>query len=244
MMPRTEGTGRSLGASLLLHVVLLLLVIFRPTLFSHAPWVIEQGKDSKQEVIEAMVVPESRLQKPPVLARAAPVVPKPADSPAPKPAPRPAIRQKQLLADLKKDIVRQKLKEEVLAEKRRILNARGLQKQLLQEKIRAEGERSTRMRGVMDHYRSLILQVISQNWRVPGIPDRNLSAELLIHLAPGGTVLDVQVIRSSGNPALDGSARSAVFRSSPLPVPKDPSEFEPFRSFVLRVVPEDILAVQ
>ena len=239
----SADTRRSWGASLLLHGALFLLLVFRPDFFSHRPRVIEQGNDATQQVIQATVVQETVPVKRAVVA-SAPVPPRPVPVPTPTPSQRPLVRPEQLLADLKKDIAKQKSLQQAALQKQKILNAKALQKQLLAEKIRVDGERSSRMRGVVDRYRALIIQVISQNWRVPGVPDKRLSADLMIHLAPGGTVLDVQVTRSSGNPALDNSARAAVFRSSPLPVPEKPIEFEPFRSFVLKVVPEDILAAQ
>jgi colicin import membrane protein len=37
---------------------------------------------------------------------------------------------------------------------------------------------------------------------------------------------------------LDRSARAAVFKASPLPVPKEPDAFEAFRQFILKVKPE------
>ncbi len=62
----------------------------------------------------------------------------------------------------------------------------------------------------------------------------------MIRLGPGGAVLNVQVSRSSGDPALDSSARAAVFKASPLPVPNDPDLFNQFREIRLTVKPEDV----
>ncbi len=63
----------------------------------------------------------------------------------------------------------------------------------------------------------------------------------MIRLAPGGLVLDAQVTKSSGDQALDSSARAAVFKASPLPVPKKLTEFEAFRQFVIKFTPKDVL---
>jgi colicin import membrane protein len=109
---------------------------------------------------------------------------------------------------------------------------------LLNEQKRTSGAKS---RGEVNKYKALILQTISQHWLVPSGVDKNLSAELLIRLAPGGTVLDVQVIRSSGSAGLDRSARDAVFKASPLPVPSDSEGFDQFRQFVLKVKPENVI---
>jgi colicin import membrane protein len=54
-------------------------------------------------------------------------------------------------------------------------------------------------------------------------------------------VLDVQVTKTSGDPSLDSSARAAVLKASPLPVPSNPDEFDSFRQFALKVKPENIM---
>ena len=55
-----------------------------------------------------------------------------------------------------------------------------------------------------------------------------------MQIGPGGVVINVSVARSSGNPALDNSARAAVFKASPLPVPDDPDLFNAFRQITLK----------
>ncbi|QLH41403.1 MAG: cell envelope integrity protein TolA [Coxiellaceae bacterium] len=49
------------------------------------------------------------------------------------------------------------------------------------------------------------------------------------------------MVRSSGNSALDNSAVSAVFKTSPLPVPTDAELFDKFRELRLTVRPENIV---
>ena len=110
-----------------------------------------------------------------------------------------------------------------------------------QEQKRLAATMTQQMHGVVDKYKALILQTISQHWIVPTNADKKLTAELLIRLAPGGLVLDVQLIKSSGDAALDRSARAAVFNASPLPVPTDSDAFTAFRQFVLKVKPENVL---
>lgn len=114
--------------------------------------------------------------------------------------------------------------------------------QMVQNQKRVSSMRTSQSKGVVDKYKALILQSISQHWLVPSGVDKRRSAELLIRVAPGGTVLDVQLTKSSGDEALDSSARAAVLKSSPLPVPTDAEEFESFRQFVLKVKPENVLA--
>jgi colicin import membrane protein len=80
-----------------------------------------------------------------------------------------------------------------------------------------------------------------QNWIVPEGINPDISCQLAIRLNSDGTVISVTLLRSSGNTALDNSARMAVFKSSPLPVPADPDLFKQvFHEFNLTVSPKDI----
>ena len=49
-------------------------------------------------------------------------------------------------------------------------------------------------------------------------------------------------LNESGDPALDSSARVAVMKASPLPVPSNSDDFEPFRQFILKVKPENVVS--
>lgn len=158
---------------------------------------------------------------------------------------------KQLLEDLKKETelqkkTKQKDLEKAFEKELKAQAAKSLQQQLLKEKSRvaavASAAETQKMRGIVDKYKALILQAIGQHWLVPNGVDKSLSSELMIRVAPGGMVLDVRLVRSSGDSGLDSSARKAVFKASPLPVPSDPEEFEPFRQFILKVKPENVLA--
>lgn len=154
---------------------------------------------------------------------------------------------KDLLADIKKQ--KQKHKEqkqkELKSQFEKLLKEqaeKSLRQQLLNEEIKLQGTQTRQAQGEVNKYKALILQTISEHWIVPPQANKKLYCELLIRLAPGGMVLDVQVTRSSGDPSLDSSARAAVMKSSPLPVPSDPYAFDAFRQFALKVKPENILA--
>ncbi len=92
----------------------------------------------------------------------------------------------------------------------------------------------------MQRYTLMVKQKVMQNWLVQQ-GYAGLSTELHVRIAPSGNVLDVQIIKKSGNDALDRSAVSAVQRASPLPVPTDPAVFESFREIRLILRPEDVL---
>lgn len=101
-----------------------------------------------------------------------------------------------------------------------------------------QAEESARVAGEVDKYKALIIHAISRQWILPDQVNHQLSSQFRIRLAPNGTVLDVQLIRSSGDPILDRSAQSAIYKASPLPVPEDPKAFNVFRDISLTVRPE------
>ena len=94
--------------------------------------------------------------------------------------------------------------------------------------------------GVIDQYKGQILQAIQQQWILPDSANKEQTCVFLIHLGPGGVVISVNLVRSSGDAVLDRSAKVAVFKASPLPVPQDPVVFDQFRELRLTVRPENI----
>lgn len=161
------------------------------------------------------------------------------------------LLEKELLAEIKQQKDQQKKTkhneleqafEKELKNQKKQQAAKTLEEQLRKETDLLASAQAEKMRGIVDKYKALILQSISQHWLVPNGVNKSLSSQLLIRVAPGGVVLDVQLVKSSGDDALDRSARTAVFKASPLPVPTASDEFEPFREFILKVKPENVLA--
>jgi colicin import membrane protein len=73
----------------------------------------------------------------------------------------------------------------------------------------------------------LLAQHIAMKWmRPPGIPP-GLRVKLRIEIAETGRVERVEVAETSGNETFDTSARFAVLKASPLPLPADPRAFVP-----------------
>lgn len=73
----------------------------------------------------------------------------------------------------------------------------------------------------------ILAQHISMKWlRPPGVP-QGLRVKLRIEIAETGKVERVEVAQSSGNEKFDTSARFAVLKASPLPLPADPRAFVP-----------------
>lgn len=155
--------------------------------------------------------------------------------------------EKEFLADIKKQKMQQKKQQQKVLQKKfdKMLKQQAeqsLRQQLLNEDIKLRGLQNRQAQGEVNKYKALIVQSISEHWVVPSDANKKLSSELMIRLSPAGVVLEVEITKTSGNLALDRSARAAVLKASPLPVPKDPLAFAAFRKFVLKVKPENILA--
>jgi colicin import membrane protein len=88
-----------------------------------------------------------------------------------------------------------------------------------------EGEAIARS-GIVDEYRALLTQAIERNWIRPPSARAGLECTLYVTQATGGTVLDVKVGECNGDQAVRESIANAVYRSSPLPAPRDPRAFE------------------
>jgi len=80
--------------------------------------------------------------------------------------------------------------------------------------------------GVMDEYRALLVQTIERNWSRPPSARAGLECTLNVTQATGGTVIDVKLGACNGDQAVRESITNAVYRSSPLPAPRDPRAFE------------------
>ena len=85
-------------------------------------------------------------------------------------------------------------------------------------------------------YIAQIKDKIERNWLRPPGTVAGLECEVRVVQIPGGEVVQVEIRTSSGNVAFDRSVEEAVLRSSPLPLPKDPSLFD--RDIVIAFEPE------
>lgn len=129
----------------------------------------------------------------------------------------------------------------VLKAQEQQLQQKLMQQQLSSEQNQLAKAKAVQQRGLIDRYKAGILRAIGQQWVVPGGASKDLSSVYLIQLAPGGVVIAVKLLRSSGNTALDRSAKVAILKASPLPVPKDPALFDNFRELRLTVSPKTVV---
>ncbi len=162
-----------------------------------------------------------------------------------------ALKQQQLVMQKQKQLAAQKLaqikqQQALLAAKKKRLAKRGafkaLQQQMAAEQKQLQTSKKHYVNSIIATYKSLILNAIQQQWVVPYDTNNSLACQLLIKLTVAGKVLSVTVVKSSGDPALDNSARAAVFKASPLPMPRNQQIAPLFHEIQLMVRPEKIHA--
>jgi colicin import membrane protein len=81
---------------------------------------------------------------------------------------------------------------------------------------------------------STLQSAVLQNWSRPGNLQGVTRCRVSVTLAPDGSVELVAIKESCGSKELEQSVRTAVLRSSPLPLPGDPAVFA--RHLVLNFV--------
>ncbi|GAA6152497.1 cell envelope integrity protein TolA [Pseudoteredinibacter isoporae] len=96
---------------------------------------------------------------------------------------------------------------------------------------------------VAQSFIGLIAQRIENNWSRPASARKGMQVELRIQLVPTGRVINVTVVKSSGNAAFDRSAEQAVKKAEQFPELKQlpPAVFERnFRQLRLVFNPKDL----
>lgn len=142
----------------------------------------------------------------------------------------------------KKALARQRqIEKQALIKKQTLLQQKLMEQQLQKDQQQLSTIKNQQLQGAIDQYKAKIIQAIASQWVVPADAKKEMSSQFLIHVAPGGVVLSVKLTRSSGNETLDRSARVAIFKASPLPVPSNPAIFDKFRELRLTVSPKEVL---
>ena len=93
---------------------------------------------------------------------------------------------------------------------------------VVREAKRLEEERLALLEVNRTEYLGQIKDRIERNWLRPPGTASGLQCIARISQIPGGEVVQVEILTSSGNRIFDRSVEEAVFHASPLPVPKDP----------------------
>ena len=75
-------------------------------------------------------------------------------------------------------------------------------------------------------YMFAIQQKVERNWVRPANAEVGLECIVNVRQLPGGEVVDVSIGRCNGDQTVKQSIRSAVYKSSPLPAPRDLRVFD------------------
>ena len=162
--------------------------------------------------------------------------PKPATKPKPKPEPKPAPKPdpKPVIPEIEETSL-----EEMLADEE-------IEMDRPPEKAADEAEDAASNADQSDvevaSYSDAIRAAVKQRWRIPGTyrGRDDLKATVRIKAIPGGEVLDVSVVKTSGYPQFDESVIKAVQLASPLPVPTGALFDKEFRSFLMEFEPTGV----
>jgi colicin import membrane protein len=169
-------------------------------------------------------------------------------------------KRKKIEAERKNQLAKKKAAEKAAAEKKQkeqelqrkadLLKAleqerqQELQQSIDQEKARVKAEQAAAEDTVLaQSYNHIINARVTENWSRPPSARNNMVVLLRIQLIPTGDVVDVDVIKSSGDTAFDRSAIRAVKKAERFPeLKKLPNHvFEKyFRTFNLLFEPKDL----
>lgn len=155
-------------------------------------------------------------------------------------------RQQRLRAEQQRHEEAEQQRQAKAAEQRRREEARirAAAEAATQAKIEAAAKAEAAAQAARDQQqiRSTVVAIqskTSRHWIQPVGLSNNLSCMLDIRTIPSGEVLNVRVVRSSGNNIFDDSAEAAIWSASPLPVPADKALFEKhFRHFRFNFRPQ------
>jgi len=142
-----------------------------------------------------------------------------------------AEKQKAEEARKKREVEEAEKKRKAEEDKVRVARA----KAEAEAKAAAEAVAATRQ-NEMNLYRGRIRDKIRGRANVPDTVTGKPEVEVRITLLPGGEVLDIKLVKSSGNRIYDEAILRAIRSASPLPVPPANSELFPqFRDLILKI---------
>lgn len=152
--------------------------------------------------------------------------------------------QEKRLAEEKKrkEAERKRIEEEERKHQEELARQEAEMRQKLEadRRRRAAAQQAANQREI-NKYLGLIKNAVTRRWTLPSSDVSGLSCEVKVRIIPNGEVIDVQIIKSSGNLAFDRSVEKAVYRAAPLPVPTvDSGLFDKFREVNFAFEPRDL----
>jgi periplasmic protein TonB len=116
-----------------------------------------------------------------------------------------------------------KLSRQMLAkkqQKKRLDALKQMEKNLAQEETMLQSEAASLMEEAFLQAQQVILDHLRAHWRVPAGSNRNQQVTVDVLCDNKGNVVMVKLLKSSGNLALDRSAKRVLNKASPLPLPQ------------------------
>ena len=227
--------------AVVVHVLLALFLIYGVRWQSSMPEAVEV------ELVSSLPSPAPQKSPEPVkepVPEPKPVQEPPKPKPEPiKPPPKPdiAVKDKEKPKPEKKpepkpvyDPIQDALKKEMEQTRRQQMSNAASQELSQMQATSARGSKSKA------DYQGRIAAKIRGNLMVPPGVSGNPEALFLVSQLPSGEVVEVKLKRSSGHKALDEAIERAIYKSSPLPKPERPEDFD--RALDLKFRPLDSTA--
>lgn len=230
---RHVGWRRAMLYALAVHLLLLTV------LFVSLRWTTRPGDE--QTIISATLVDEGVGTGRPIPAL------EPAKQPPAKPREPPPVKEPDK-ESRRQELERQRQQKQAQAEQQRRREAERRQREAraelsrqlaTEEQGRDEAARAARRKASADSHLSVIVRELMRRWhRPPGLP-KGLRCTMRVRLGPNGEVLQVVVVKGSGNYVFDQSVVNAL-EKAPLPMPDDKTLANLFfRELTFVFAPED-----
>ena len=241
------GRVRAVILALVVHALFFGFIIVGVTWQSSPTPPVEAEIWDKLPPVAAKPPPEPEPPKP---EPAKPEPPKPeppkpeAKPEPPKPDPEIALkaeREKRKAEELKKkhdleEAVKKRREEEAAKKKREEDKRRREDEAAKREAEKARAAAQDARQKEFDRFVNLIRAKIRSRANVPDTVTGKPNIQVEIRILPGGDVLDIRVIKPSGNRAYDTAIERAIRSAQPLPVPEPNSELFPqFRDLILNI---------
>ena len=136
-------------------------------------------------------------------------------------------RKKQEEAEQQKKVDAEKRKRDDERKKQDRQRAEdSIKEQMAEEEKTRATTKASRLAPLIDKYKAAIAQKVQRHWAPPPTSRKGLKATIHVRQTPSGEVLDVGVVRSSGDATFDRSVVNAVYKASPLPLPENTDAFD------------------
>ena len=146
------------------------------------------------------------------------------------------LEKQRLVAEQKRLDEQRKREAAERARREQVERERLAVEQAARQKAAAEAEVREAVQ-VFGSFEGAIQRAVRENWRRPGGVSDNLKSIFVVTVDQQGRVLNVRLLRSSGDRLYDESGIKAITFASPLPIPDNPRLFKHYREFEFHFCP-------